>query len=144
MRLVSPLLFVLITFACLSADEPAKIKSDVAKSDVAKSDASTEAEPVSFWMEKKLQYSQGILRGLATGNLEEVAAKADQMRLVSKVEGWIRNRKPGYRAQFRAFEFSNAEILRNARAGNLDGATIGFQQLTISCVSCHKLIRDVD
>jgi cytochrome c556 len=101
-------------------------------------------KPVSFWMEKKLEYSQGILRGLAVGDLQSVQEKAEQMRVVSRVEGWVRNRKPGYREQFQAFEFANAEILRNAKANNLDGATIGFQQLTISCVSCHKILRDVD
>ncbi len=137
MRILPPVLLLLISFTGIFADEPAKKPNQT-------SDVADKSQPVSFWMEKKLEYSQGILRGLAMGDLEEVAAKADQMRLVSTVEGWIRNRKPGYRAQFRAFEFSNAEILRNARAGNLDGATIGFQQLTISCVSCHKLLRDVD
>jgi hypothetical protein len=102
------------------------------------------SHPVSFWMEKKLEYSQEILRGLATGDLEVVAQKAEQMRVLSRIEGWVRNGKPGYRAQFQAFQFANAEILRNARADNLDGATLGFQQLTISCVSCHKILRDVD
>jgi cytochrome c556 len=94
-------------------------------------------------MEKKLEYTQEILRGLATGDLKDVAENGEQMRLLSKVEGWIRNRKPGYRAQFQAFEFANAEIVRNANADNLDGAAMAFQQLTISCVSCHKILRDV-
>jgi hypothetical protein len=108
-----------------------------------KSDDTSE-KPVSFWMEKKLEYTQGILRGLAVGDLQSVQEKAEQMRVVSRVEGWVRNRKPGYREQFQAFEFANAEILRNAKADNLDGAAIGFQQLTITCVSCHKILRDVD
>ena len=94
-------------------------------------------------MEKKLEYTQEILRGLAIGDLASVAEKGEQMRLLSKVEGWIRNRKPGYRDQFQAFEFANAEIVRNAKANNLDGAAMAFQQLTTSCVSCHKLLRDV-
>lgn len=81
---------------------------------------------------------------MAVGDLQAVQEKAEQMRLVSRIEGWVRNRKPGYREQFQAFEFANAEILRNAKANNLDGAAIGFQQLTISCVSCHKILRDVD
>jgi cytochrome c556 len=81
---------------------------------------------------------------LAVGDLQSVQEKAEQMRVVSRVEGWVRNRKPGYREQFQAFEFANAEILRNAKADNLDGAAIGFQQLTITCVSCHKILRDVD
>ena len=107
-------------------------------------DPAKEDKPVSFWMEKKLSYSQDILRGLATGELDLVAERADQMRLLAKVEGWVRNRKPGYRAQFQAFEFANAEILRNARADNLEGSAMAFQQLTASCVSCHKILRDID
>ena len=124
------------------ADEPAKpVSEQQVKTD---GEAATADQPVSFWMEKKLEYSQDILRGLATGDLQLVAEKAEQMRVVSRIEGWVRNRKPGYRAQFQAFELANAEILRNAKADNLDGATIGFQQLAISCVSCHKILRDVD
>lgn len=119
-------------------DEPAK--PDTPAGDV----KASEEKPVSFWMEKKLEYTQEILRGLAVGDLQAVQEKAEQMRLVSRIEGWVRNRKPGYREQFQAFEFANAEILRNAKANNLDGAAIGFQQLTISCVSCHKILRDVD
>ena len=42
------------------------------------------------------------------------------------------------------FEFANMELVRNAKADRLDGATIAFQQLTISCVSCHKMLRDID
>ena len=134
MRYLGAILIILVGGAAVMGQDPKK-----------KAEAeSTKSKPVSFWMEKKLEYSQDILRALASGELDDVAEKAEQMRLLAKVEGWIRNRKPGYRAQFQAFEFANAEILRNARAGNLDGATIGFQQLTISCVSCHKILRDVD
>lgn len=107
-------------------------------------DSAKDPKPMSFWMEKKLSYAQDILRGLATGELELVAERADQMRLLAKVEGWVRNRRPGYRAQFQAFEFANAEILRNARGENLEGSAMAFQQLTASCVSCHKMLRDVD
>ena len=124
--------------AAMRGDEPAKPAP-------AETDAKhSNDKPVSFWMEKKLEYTQEILRGLAVGDLQTVQERAEQMRLVSRIEGWVRNRKPGYREQFQAFEFANAEILRNAKANNLDGATIGFQQLTISCVSCHKILRDVD
>ncbi len=122
------------------ADEPKAPEQSPAKTE----DGQSDEKPVSFWMEKKLEYTQGILRGLAVGDLQMVEEKAEQMRVVAKIEGWVRNRKPGYRAQFQAFQFANAEILRNAKANNLDGASIGFQQLTISCVSCHKILRDVD
>jgi hypothetical protein len=125
---------MVIGCATVAADEPKNKKTE----------AKQGHKPVSFWMEKKLDYTQDILRGLVTGDLDDVAEKAEQMRLLSKVEGWIRNRKPGYRAQLQAFEFANAEILRHAQADNVDGATIAFQQLTISCVSCHKMLRNVN
>jgi hypothetical protein len=136
------MVIVVATTLGFAAEDPGEAATDA----TAQSDKSDDVndKPVSFWMEKKLEYSQGILRGLAVGDLQSVQEKAEQMRVVSRVEGWVRNRKPGYREQFQAFEFANAEILRNAKANNLDGATIGFQQLTISCVSCHKILRDVE
>lgn len=130
-----------ITVTSTIADEPQQVgaKTTTPVDDVVEV---TSDRPVSFWMEKKLEYSQEILRGLALGDLQIVQEKAEQMRAVSRVEGWVRNGKPGYRPQFQTFELANAEILRNAKAGNLDGAALGFQQLTITCVSCHKLLRD--
>lgn len=127
---------LLILLGCTSgaAEEPQKPKPAADQAN----------HPVSFWMEKKLEYSQDILRGLVTGDLDDVANKAEQMRLLSKVEGWVRNSKSGYRAQLQAFELANSELLRNARANKIDGATIAFQQLTVSCVSCHKIIRNVE
>jgi hypothetical protein len=85
-----------------------------------------------------------MLRGLSTGELDAVAERAEQMRVLSRVEGWIRSGKPGYKAQLHAFEFANSEIHRNAKRGNLEAATLAFQQLTTSCVSCHVLLRDAE
>lgn len=101
-------------------------------------------QPLSFWMEKKMEYSQDILRGLVRGDFEKVAEKAEQMRVVSKIEGWIRGKKPGYRAQLQVFEFANNEILRQSRAKNLEGTTMAFQQMTASCVSCHRILRETN
>ena len=134
MRLLRIIMLLLIGCATVAADQPKNKKTK----------AKPEQKPVSFWMQKKLEYTQEILRGLAMGDLETVAEKSDQMHRLSKIEGWIRSRKPGYSAQLQAFEFANAEILRNARADNLEGTAIAFQQLTISCVSCHKMLRNVD
>jgi hypothetical protein len=114
----------------------------LANCDETKKESVKQAEkPVSFWMEKKMEYSQTILRGLATGELEQVAVTAEQMRLLSKVEGFIRSKKPGYRAQLHVFELANREIERQAKANNLEGAAMAFHQLTTSCVSCHRLLR---
>jgi deoxyribodipyrimidine photolyase-like uncharacterized protein len=102
----------------------------------------TEEHPVSYWMQKKLEYSQAILAGLASGEMEKIAKAAEQMKVLNRVEGFIRSQVPGYPEQMHAFEFATQEVERQARLKNLEGSTLAFHQLTTSCVNCHKLIRE--
>ena len=97
---------------------------------------------MSFWMTKKLEYSQNILAGLATGDFDKIVANAQSMRNLSKIEGFVRGQTPGYRTQLHLFEESADEIIRQAKKDNVEGATLAFAQLTISCVNCHKHLRE--
>jgi hypothetical protein len=99
------------------------------------------AAQMSVWMKKKLDYSQGILEGLAVGDFDMIAKNAEAMRSLSKFEGFVRGRSPGYRTQLQIFDEANKEILVQARRDNLEGASLGFAQLTMSCVNCHKQLR---
>jgi hypothetical protein len=98
-------------------------------------------QPVSFWMQKKLEYSQNILAGIANADFDKVVANAQSMRNLSKVEGFVRAQAPGYRAQLHIFEESADEIIRQGKKDNVEGAALAFTQLTISCVNCHKHLR---
>ena len=51
---------------------------------------------------------------------------------------------PGYNAKLKDFEYANKSLRLAAQEKNLDGATIAYIQLTLSCVHCHKLVRDVE
>src|SRR5262249_25772808 len=93
-------------------------------------------QPMSFWMTKKLEYSQNILAGLATGDFDKIVANAQSMRNLSKIEGFVRGQTPGYRSQLHLFEESTDEIIRQAKKDNVEGATLAFAQLTFSCVNC--------
>jgi hypothetical protein len=96
----------------------------------------------SFWMEKKLDYSQAILSGLATADFDEVGKNARAMNGLSEIEKFVRGKTPGYRTQLKFFRFTNDELIRQSDRGNLDGAALAFTQLTLTCVNCHKHIRD--
>ena len=100
------------------------------------------SQPMSFWMTKKLEYSQNILAGLAEADFDKIVANAQSMRNLSKVEGFVRGQTPGYRTQLSIFEESADEIIRQSKRDNLEGATLAFAQLTISCVHCHKHLRE--
>ena len=99
-------------------------------------------QPTSFWMQKKLEYSKNILGGIATADFDRIVENAESMRRLSSIEGFIRGRTPGYRTQLQIFEDAADEIVRQGKKDNVDGAALAFTQLTISCVNCHKQLRE--
>jgi hypothetical protein len=100
-----------------------------------------ETQP-SVWMKLKLEYAQKILQGLAEADFDRIAENAEAMQGFNRFEGLLRRRPSGYAAQLQIFKEANAELIRQASRESLDGATLAFTQLTISCVNCHKRLRE--
>jgi hypothetical protein len=100
------------------------------------------SEKASIWMKQKLRASQEILRGLADADFQSIGANAQSMNVMEHLERWIRADRPEYRTQLKLFEFADRELIRAASEQNLDGATLAYTQLTVSCVNCHKLVRN--
>jgi cytochrome c556 len=101
-----------------------------------------ENEEPSFWMKKKMEYSEKILAGLAKADFEAIEKNARSMNSLSQIESWVRAGTPAYKAQLATFRSANKSLIRMAQEEDVDGATLAFMQLTQSCVQCHKLIRD--
>ncbi len=102
----------------------------------------TVEQPMSFWMEKKLDFSKSILESLTKGDFDKLAKDAEQMRLLGRIEGFVRSKNESYRVQLRTFDMANWELVRQAKRHNAEGATLAFNQLTTSCVACHVLLRE--
>lgn len=101
----------------------------------------TQEQPLNFWMAHKLGYSKTILESLTMGDFEKLATTAEQLRILGKIEGFVRRKNPTYQIQLRNFDLATRELVRHAKQENPDGATLAFNQLTASCVSCHTLLR---
>lgn len=101
----------------------------------------SEHEEFSRWMDVKVKESQKVFLALAQADFDAIIASTTKLRTLNTLEGFVRRTTPGYRTQLRAFEFAVDEIQRQARRENLEGATMGFHQLTLSCVNCHKQLR---
>jgi hypothetical protein len=97
----------------------------------------------SVWMQKKLEYSQNILAGLTKGDFDAIGKNATAMGFMGFLEKWMRSDMPAYKQQMTHFDWANKEIYRQAEAKNLEGVTLAYNQLTVSCVQCHKIVRDV-
>jgi len=98
-------------------------------------------DEVSVWMKKKTQYSHQVFDGLATGDFEKIREGAERLRVFNRVETFARGRTSSYRRQLENFDDASEEIVRQATARNLEGATLAFTQMTYACVNCHKQLR---
>ena len=96
----------------------------------------------SYWMRKKLELSCDIMTALARGEMETVADRGRTMKKLSAIEGWARRTDAvEYRKQLKYFQKINSTLIQQAEEDNLDGATLAFTQLTVSCVNCHKVLQ---
>ena len=92
-------------------------------------------------MKFKLELSQKILNGLALEDFKAIAENATAMKGLNHVEDFVRSRNTAYATQLHVFEFATNELVRHAEDKNIDGCSMAFTQMTISCVNCHKQLR---
>ena len=125
---------------------PPRVSADESARAAAQTTTEADAEPqtMSFWMAKKLDHSQGILRALAESDFEAIAEHAHQLQRLNKVEGFVRRRNPEYTAHVQYFARISKELGQQAEQENIEGTTLAFNQLTVSCVRCHQTLRQHD
>jgi cytochrome c556 len=99
-------------------------------------------EDASYWMKRKLELSQDVLEGLALADYEKIGDSARTMQRLNAIENFVRGRNEAYRAQLEIFRYANESLIKNADKQNLDGAALAFNQMTLSCVNCHKQLRE--
>lgn len=105
-------------------------------------DPTKKEEEPSFWMKKKLEYSEKILEGLTAADFEEISKNAKMMGQLNAIEDFVRGRDESYEFHLKSFNYANRDLLRQAAEEDIDGAALAYTQLTLSCVNCHKHLRD--
>ncbi len=96
----------------------------------------------SVWMRLKLEGSQDLLAALVAADFDKMSRTATRMNSFGSIERFVRGRNEEYETQLRFFRNANQQIIRYADRKNVEGAALGFMQLTASCINCHKVIRD--
>lgn len=95
----------------------------------------------SIWMKSKTKLSQEILVGLTEGDFEKIGKNAHGLNFVHFFEIIFTKKNDDYRQQAAQFAVANKELIRQAEAKNIYGATLAYNQLTVSCVQCHVVVR---
>lgn len=92
-------------------------------------------------MRDKLELSQRILEGVALEDYDLIVSKATRLSAMSKEARWQAFQNPDYERYSVEFRRHVDALAKAARDKNLDGATLAYVRVTMSCVECHKLVR---
>jgi hypothetical protein len=102
------------------------------------------ADPkVSELMRQKLEHSQKILEGIALEDFDLIGKHADELIVLSKRLEWKVLKTPKYEVHSNDFRRAAEDLIRNAKDKNLDAASLSYVELTLTCVRCHKHVREV-
>lgn len=94
-------------------------------------------------MQRKLTASQRVLEGIALADLDLVRRQADALVELSR-QAQFREplRTPRYQLLAEEFQRTAEALSQNARDKNVDAAALSYMKLTLSCVECHKHVRE--
>jgi hypothetical protein len=94
-------------------------------------------------MRKKLLQSQKLLEGIALNDFDKITQHADEIILISKETEFKVMKTPQYELYTNEFRRNAEDLVKKAKEKNIDGATLAYMELTLTCVRCHKHCREV-
>jgi hypothetical protein len=100
-----------------------------------------ESKKTAELMQRKLRESQKVLEGIAVGKFEDIANHAEELIEVSRAAGFRVLKTPRYEIYSREFQQIAESLVKNANDKNLDAAALSYVELTLTCVKCHKHVR---
>ena len=93
------------------------------------------------FMQAKLKHSQQLLKGLATEDFDLIAKNSQAISLLCEDELWMVLKTPEYLERSTEFRRSADSITQAAKQKNLEAAALGYVDMTLKCVNCHKYLR---
>ncbi len=105
--------------------------------------AEPQANNVREFMRAKLTNSQKVLEGLSLEDFDLIAKNSQAMSLLSQAANWQVLQTPEYLQHSQDFRRAADAVTEAAKKKNLDGAALGYVELTMKCINCHKYVRGV-
>ena len=96
---------------------------------------------VDLFMREKLGAAKQVVEGLAIEDFDLIRKGADKLIVMSHAAGWQVLQGPVYLQDSSDFRSSAKQIIEACDADNLEAAAMGYVQVTLNCVRCHKHVR---
>lgn len=93
-------------------------------------------------MQRKLAHSQKVLEGLAKEDFGKISTGADGLLECVKEETWKLNQTDKYLLYTNDFLRRIEDLKKAAKAKNIDAAALVYVDMTLTCVKCHKYLRE--
>ena len=93
------------------------------------------------FMQRKLDASREIVKGLSIENFDLISKNSQELMLLSHEAQWQAMTTPEYLRMSSEFRGSAERLRDQAKGQNLDGCTLAYFEVTLSCVRCHKYMR---
>lgn len=91
----------------------------------------------------KLKESQSLLEGLATNDSAKVQKSAEELLKISKQAQFRKAiNTPAYEYHANSFQRAAETAIEKSKAKNIDGATLAYMDMTLTCVKCHQYTRE--
>lgn len=94
------------------------------------------------FMRAKLNLSQGLLEGLVVEDFTQLDRDAKALLVLSLAEQWNVSLDPLYKQHSEEFRRAVKQMGKAAQEKNLDGASLAYVQVTMSCIECHRYVRN--
>jgi hypothetical protein len=100
-------------------------------------------QAVKALMKRKLENAQKVLEGVALNDFDKIGKHADELIAVSKATDWKVLKTAQYELYSNEFRRNAENLGQQAKAKSTDGAALAYVELTLTCVKCHKHVREV-
>ncbi len=94
-------------------------------------------------MEAKLEHAQAVLAGIAMEDYPKIQKNAHALAALSQAAAWQVYQTEEYKQFSAQFQRAADSMARNARRKNVEATALDYVQLTMTCVNCHKYVRNV-
>lgn len=96
---------------------------------------------VDVFMREKLKAAKIVVEGLTMEDFELMKKGAEKMIVMSHAADWQVLQGPVYIQDSSDFRSAAQQIVEACDELSLEGATMGYLQVSLNCVRCHKHVR---
>ena len=99
-------------------------------------------QELSDFMHRKLDALNKILEGLVTEDTDLVRVGAEVLAQMSAAEKWQVSNNVMYLQFSKEFQRNAEKLVDAAKEKNLDRAALRWMDTTMSCIECHRFVRN--